>query len=87
MNKQCKYFLHEPYMTPNNYDIYINQSKIPSNIPREDFPNLHLRLQKLMPLGKIIHINFDAEPASKSESNELQLNTKLKINGRKVNFK
>ena len=87
MTRERRYFRKEPFMTPNNYDIYIPQSQIPANIPREDYSNLYLRLQKSMPLGKIIHINFDAEPATKSESNDLQLNTLLKVNGRKVNFK
>ena len=86
-NKKCKYFHHEPYWTPNNYDIYINQSSIPSNVPRENLPNLFERLQKLMPLGKIIHINFDTEPSEFSKGNAFMMNTVLKINNKQVKFK
>lgn len=86
VDKNCKFFRHEPYMTPNNYDIYISPSEIPSNIPRENVPNLKNRLQKLMPLGKIIHINYDTDPEKISESNHCNISTKMKINNREVDF-
>ena len=46
VNKHCKHFRHEPYMTPNNYDLYFNPAEIPANIKRENVPNLIKRLQK-----------------------------------------
>lgn len=82
----CKYFRHEPYMTPNNYDIYIQQSQIPSNIPRENSSDMFERLQKLMPLGKVIHINFDNNPHDFKESSSFKINTLFKINGKQVRF-
>ena len=87
VNKHCKHFRHEPYMTPNNYDLYFNPSEIPSNIKRENVPNLIRRLQKLMPISKIIHVNLNTDAEQISESNTIQLSSSLKVNGKKVNFK
>ena len=53
-NNELKYFRNEPYMTPNNYDISFNTENIPSNIPLENGHNLEKRLQKLMPLSKML---------------------------------
>ena len=86
VNKHCKYFRHEPYMTPNNYDLFFNQDEIPTNIKRENAPNLINRLQKLMPLSKILHVNLNHDPESISESNQFRINTKMKINNREVEF-
>lgn len=87
VNKHCKHFRHEPYMTPNNYDLYFNPAEIPSNIKRENVPNLIRRLQKLMPISKIIHVNLNTDAEQISESNTIQLSSSLKLNGKKVNFK
>lgn len=78
----CKIFLHEPYMTPNNYDIYFDYAGIPSNIPIENADKLTKRLQKLMPLSKKIHLNLD--PESLARKNSIHLLTKLKINNKEV---
>ena len=86
VNKHCKHFRHEPYMTPNNYDLYFDQTTIPVNIPRENVPNLTNRLQKLLPTSKKIHINLTTNPETISESNSFNINTKLKINNREVKF-
>ena len=87
VEKKCKYFHQEPYMTPNNYDIYISPEQIPINIRRENVQNLKRKLQKLMPLGKIIHLNYDTEPETLTESNQVNISTKMKINGIEVEFK
>lgn len=86
VNKHCKHFRHEPYMTPNNYDLYFNPSEIPANIKRENTPNLIRRLQKLMPLSKYLHVNLGTDPEAITESNTVSINTKLKINGKEVKF-
>lgn len=86
VNKHCKYFRHEPYMTPNNFDIYINFDEIPANIKRESVPNLIRRLQKLMPLSKKLHVNLNTDTEQISESNTIQITPTLKINNKTVNF-
>ncbi len=87
VNKNCKHFRHEPYMTPNNYDIYFNPDEIPTNIKRENVPNLIKRLQKLMPISKKIHVNLTTDAEQITESNTFQLFTNLKINNKTVKFK
>ena len=86
VNKHCKHFRHEPYMTPNNYDLYFDPEQIPVNIPRENVPNLTNRLQKLIPPSKKIHINLTTNPETISESNTFTLSTKMKINKKEVKF-
>ncbi len=86
VNKHCKHFRHEPYMTPNNYDLYFDPEQIPVNIKRENVPNLTNRLQKLMPLSKKIHINLTTNPETISESNTFTISTKMKINKKEVKF-
>ena len=85
-NKNCKYFRHEPYMTPNNYDIYMSPEEIPANIPRENAYNLKKKLQRLMPLGKIIHLNYDTDPESLTESNSINIGTKMLLNNEEVDL-
>ena len=79
VNKHCKHFRHEPYMTPNNSDIYFDPKTIPVNIPRESILDLTSRLQKLLPLSKKIHINVTANPETISRSNSFNISTNLKI--------
>ena len=86
VNKHCKHFRHEPYMTPNNYDIYFDSEAIPVNIPRENVPNLTNRLQKLLPISKKIHINLTTNPETITESNSFNINTNLKVNDKEVKF-
>ena len=86
VNKHCKHFRHEPYMTPNNYDIYFDPSQIPVNIPRENVPNFTNRLQKLMSLTKKIHVNLITSSETVGESNSFNIHTKLKINNHEVKF-
>lgn len=77
-NKNCKYFHHEPYMTPNNYDIYFDDAKIPSNIKKESPSELLKRLQRTMPLTDIIHLNLHQENDSYKETIGIHTNLKLK---------
>jgi len=77
-DKECKYFHHEPYYTPNNYDVFFDYNSIPVNIPVEKPHDFRNRLQKLMPLTKIIHLNMDSETFK--EDNNIHLHTKLKLN-------
>ena len=86
VNKHCKHFRHEPYMTPNNYDLYFDPEQIPVNIPRENVPNLTNRLQKLIPLSKKIHINLTTNPETITESNMFTISTKMKIGKHEVKF-
>ena len=86
INKNCKYFRHEPYMTPNNYDIFMSPEEIPANISRENASNLKKKLQKLMPLGKIIHLNYDTDPESLTESNSVNIGTKMLLNNEEVDL-
>ena len=86
VDKHCKHFRHEPYMTPNNYDLYFDPHEIPPNIPRENLPNLTNKLQKLLPVSKKIHINLTTNPETISKSNTFNISTKLKINNREVKF-
>lgn len=76
--KNCKYFHHEPYMTPNNYDVYFDPAKIPVNIIQEPSHELLLRLQKTMPLTDILHLNFEREQSS--YLNVVNLHSSLKLN-------
>ncbi len=73
----CKYFHHEPYMTPNNYDLFFDYNSIPVNIKAEKPHDLRNRLQKLMPLTKFIHLNMDKDTLE--EDNNIHLHTNLKI--------
>ena len=59
MPDECKKLRSEPYDNPNNYDIEFDTTQIPANIPVENGRNLEKRLQKLMPLGKIIHVQYN----------------------------
>ena len=77
LNKDCKYFLHEPYMTPNNFDFYFDYSKIPVNNIIEPPNSLMKRLQRTMPLTKIIHLNFESE--EEPEYNIVNVYTKLRL--------
>lgn len=86
VDKNCKYFRHEPYMTPNNYDIYLSPEEIPANIKKENAYNLKKKLQKLMPLGKIIHINYDTNPETLTESNQVNISTRMLLNGKEVDL-
>lgn len=84
--KKCKSFRHDPYMTPNNYDLSFSPSEIPSNIKRENASSLKQRLQKVMPTSKIIHINYDEEPETLTEHNKCNISTKMLLNNQEVNF-
>lgn len=84
MPDNCKIIHNEPDWTPNNYDIQFDPSDIPSNIPSETANSLQVRLQKLMPLSKRIHINLST--SSMSEKNDFKIHSRLKINKKEVEF-
>ena len=86
VDQNCKYFRHEPYFTPNNFDVYIPIDEIPVNIPRENVPNLTNRLQKFMPPTKILHINFTKNAETMTETNTFSISSRLKINNHEVKF-
>ena len=65
LDKTCKYFHHDPYMTPNNFDLYFDYNNIPSNIITETPSELHQRLQSCLPVDKILHLNLDTENEKK----------------------
>ena len=75
----CKKIHHEPFWTPNNFDLSFNTNKIPSNIKIESASNLQKRLQSLMPVSKIIHLDLETDELNKV--NHFRINTRLKING------
>ena len=79
---ECKFFCHEPYYTPNNYDLQFDHNNIPSNIEVESAPNLQKRLQRLMPLSKIIHLDMGTQQSS--QTNFIKINTRLKVAGQEV---
>ena len=83
-NHELKYFQNEPYMTPNNLDIVFNKEDIPSNIPVEKGHNLEKRLQKLVPLTKFIHLDFDSNALE--SNNQVSIHSSLVINSRRVDF-
>lgn len=87
MDKQCKRFLNEPNWTPNNYDIYINQNEIPSNIKKENTPNISKKLKKLIPLSKRLHVHVSDSSEKMSKRNNFHISTELKLNKKKVKFK
>ncbi len=79
-----KVFLNEPYMTPNNYDLYFQVKDVPSNLRLENGYNLEKRLNKLMPLTRRVHLNFDSKtiPAD----NNVRIFTSMNIDGKEVKF-
>ncbi|WP_458456226.1 hypothetical protein [Methanobrevibacter sp.] len=85
VEKKCKYFYSEPYMTPNNFDLEVNVNEIPANIPKEEnILNLGYRLQKLMPPTKYLHLNLDSQIVDTHE--HIDIVTGLKVNNKRVEF-
>ena len=83
-NGDCKIFHNEPYMTPNNYDIFFDHKSIPSNIKAEPAASLQKRLQKLMPLTKYIHLNMESEELN--QTNHIMISSKIKIDKKEDKF-
>ena len=77
----CKYARGKYNITPNDYDFSFDYTEIPSNINMEDAANLSARLQNLMPLTKILHLNLDTKPASDLEMITIHSNAKITFNG------
>ena len=82
---ECKHFHQEPYYTPNNYDLPFDPNQIPSNIPVELANTLQNRLQKLMPLTKIIHLDIGKEQFN--QENFAMMHTKIMMNKHEVKLK
>lgn len=77
VDKSCKYFLHEPYMTPNNFDLYFDYASIPSNVITESPSDLRRRLQRCLPLTKILHLNMETE--QNPQKNNISINTHFRL--------
>ena len=81
INRKCKYFHHDPYMTPNNFDLYFDYNSIPMNIDVGATYDLNKRLQRVMPLSKKIHLNL--ENRESSQSNGFNINTRIRLSFKK----
>lgn len=77
----CKYARGKYNITPNDYDFSFDYTEIPSNINVEDAANLSARLQNLMPLTKVLHLNLDTKPASDLEMITIHSGAKITFNG------
>ncbi|WP_304094371.1 hypothetical protein, partial [Methanobrevibacter ruminantium] len=66
----------------NNYDLQFDHNNIPSNIEVESAANLQKRLQRLMPLSKIIHLDMGTQQSS--QTNFLKINTRFKVDSQEV---
>ena len=84
LDKTCKYFHHDPYWTPNNYDLYFDYNSIPVNIITESPSNLQKRLQNCLPLTKILHLNLDTDDEYQSNSVHIHSNVNLYYNSLNV---
>ena len=73
----CKLFHHDPYWTPNNYDLYFNYFDIPVNIGVEGSADLHYRLQKTLPLSKVLHLNLETKNVP--QNNQINVCEKIKL--------
>ena len=78
-SNNCKVFHNEPYMTPNNFDLYFDYNSVPANIVAESPYDLKKRLQGLMPLGKIIHLNMEVDSLNNKSNMKLSTNMNLKF--------
>lgn len=77
LNENCKYARGKYNITPNDYDLYFDYTSIPSNISLESASSLHARLQKLMPLSKVLHLNLGVH--KKESVNNIVINTSLNL--------
>ena len=73
----CRRLRDDAYMNPNNYDLLFDSSEIPVNVQTENSVSLEKRLQKLMPLGKIIHV--DSASASAVTNNGISVLSQLNL--------
>lgn len=61
MADKCKYMRSKMNWTPNDYELWFQHNKIPSNIIIEDVPNLSARLDQLTPLSKKVHLMLNTK--------------------------
>ncbi len=80
----CKRLRDEAFMNPNNYDLIFDDTEIPTNIQTENNKSLEKRLQKIMPLGKIIHV--DTVSASTPTNNSVNIIGELKLRDKNNNL-
>lgn len=80
----CKYARGKYNITPNDYDFTFNYDEIPANINMEDAANLCARLQNLMPLTKVLHLNLDTKPASDLEQITVHSSATITFNNQTV---
>lgn len=83
----CKYARGKYNITPNDYDLTFDYNEIPSNIDMEYAINLSARLQNLMPLTKILHLNLDTKSTSDLELITLHSNAKITFNNQTMELK
>lgn len=83
----CKYARGKTNITPNDYDFTFNYSEIPSNIDMGDAANLSARLQNLMPLTKVLHLNLNTNPTSDLEMVTIHSSAKITVNNQTVELK
>lgn len=86
LDKSCKYFHHEPYMTPNNFDLYFDYLSIPVNNILESPLELRKRLQNKLPVTKILHLNLEKESVPENNSVFLQTGCSLVYDSLKDNL-
>ena len=73
----CKYMCSRMNWTPNDWEVWFQHNKIPSNIIVEDVPNLSERLDKLTPLSKKVHIMLNT--SNEEYTNTISLVSDLSI--------
>lgn len=83
----CKYARGKYNITPNDYDFSFDYTEIPSNINMEDVANLSARLQNLMPLTKVLHLNLETRPTSDLENITIHSNAKITVNNQTLELK
>lgn len=83
----CKYARGKYNMTPNDFDFTFNYSEIPSNIQPESADNLSARLQDLMPLTQVLHLNLETRPDSYMEKVIVHTSCTLTVNNKILELK
>ncbi|MDO5849323.1 MAG: hypothetical protein Q4P18_07295 [Methanobrevibacter sp.] len=78
----CKYMRTKYNYTPNDYDIYFNYEDIPSNIKLKDIVGLSYQLQRVMPLTKKVHLQFNT--TNKEYTSRINVYTTLSVNKHEV---
>ena len=78
----CKYARGKYNITPNDYDFSFDFTEIPANIELESADNLSVRLQDLMPLSKVLHLNLETRPDSYMEKIIIHTGCRITVNNK-----